>query len=98
MMIPPALATSARQGMPETMDHFGGEVEDGAQRSDSWSENPVACDLSISGLSHSYGVRAALSNVSFSVERGPFCALLGPNGARKSTLYSRLTRLIVTYS
>lgn len=50
--------------------------------------------LSISGLSHNYGARAALSDVHFDVEPGVFCALLGPNGAGKSTLYSRLTRLI----
>lgn len=50
--------------------------------------------LSISGLSHSYGSRTALSDVSFDVSPGTFCALLGPNGAGKSTLYSRLTRLI----
>ena len=50
--------------------------------------------LSISGLSHSYGARVALDQVSFDVEPGRFCALLGPNGAGKSTLYGRLTRLI----
>lgn len=54
----------------------------------------MASALSISGLSHSYGSRAALSDVSFDVSAGVFCALLGPNGAGKSTLYSRLTRLI----
>ena len=52
------------------------------------------CALSISGLSHDYGTRAALRQVSFSVAEGQFCALLGRNGAGKSTLYSRLTRLI----
>ncbi len=51
--------------------------------------------LSITGLSHEYGARAALCDVSFAVPKGGFCALLGPNGAGKSTLYSRLTRLIV---
>jgi len=50
--------------------------------------------LEISGLSHDYGERTALSDVGFSVDQGVFCALLGPNGAGKSTLYSRLTRLI----
>lgn len=50
--------------------------------------------LSVSGLSHTYGERQALSDVSFDVAKGTFCALLGPNGAGKSTLYTRLTRLM----
>jgi len=50
--------------------------------------------FSVNGLSHSYGERRALDNVSFDVAPGKFCALLGPNGAGKSTLFSRLTRLI----
>ncbi|MHA6261783.1 ABC transporter ATP-binding protein [Arenibacterium sp. CAU 1754] len=54
----------------------------------------MTAGLSVSGLSHSYGARQALSDVSFDVAQGTFCALLGPNGAGKSTLYSRLTRLM----
>lgn len=46
--------------------------------------------LEISGLSKHYGVTAALSNVSFSVERGAVLAVLGPNGAGKSTLFGCL--------
>lgn len=49
--------------------------------------------LAISGLSHSYGARKALDDVSFSVAPGSFAVLLGLNGAGKSTLFSLITRL-----
>lgn len=49
--------------------------------------------LSISHLSHSYGARKALDDVSFRVEAGGFTVLLGLNGAGKSTLFSLVTRL-----
>ncbi|TCN29561.1 ABC transporter family protein [Sinorhizobium americanum] len=38
----------------------------------------------------------ALDDVSFTVESGRFCALLGLHGAGKSALFALLTRLIVT--
>jgi ABC-2 type transport system ATP-binding protein len=49
--------------------------------------------LTVEGISHDWGARRALDDVSFSVESGRFCALLGPNGAGKSTLFGMLTRL-----
>src|SRR5215471_13868728 len=49
--------------------------------------------LSIGGVSHSYGARRALTDVSFSVGPASFTALLGLNGAGKSTLFSLITRL-----
>jgi ABC-2 type transport system ATP-binding protein len=49
--------------------------------------------LSIDGVSHSYGQRRALDNVSFAVAPASFAALLGLNGAGKSTLFSLVTRL-----
>ncbi len=57
--------------------------------------NGKSSGLSVSGLSYSYGARAALEDVAFHVPEGRFCALLGPNGAGKSTLFSLLTRLFV---
>jgi ABC-2 type transport system ATP-binding protein len=49
--------------------------------------------LSIQNVSHSYGARRALSDVSFDVAPASFTALLGLNGAGKSTLFSLVTRL-----
>ncbi len=49
--------------------------------------------LSIAGVSHSYGARKALDDVSFDVQPASFTALLGLNGAGKSTLFSLITRL-----
>ena len=49
--------------------------------------------LSIAGISHSYGPRRALVDVTFTVAPASFTALLGLNGAGKSTLFSLVTRL-----
>lgn len=49
--------------------------------------------LEIDHISHSYGQRKALNDISFAVGSGRFCALLGPNGAGKSTLFSLATGL-----
>ncbi len=57
------------------------------------SSDPDAVALAIEGVSHSYGTRRALQNVSFTVAAGSFTALLGLNGAGKSTLFSIITRL-----
>jgi ABC-2 type transport system ATP-binding protein len=49
--------------------------------------------LSVAHVSHSFGPRRALDDVSLSVGQGRFCALLGLNGAGKTTLFSLITRL-----
>ncbi|HWX61102.1 ABC transporter ATP-binding protein [Bradyrhizobium sp.] len=49
--------------------------------------------LSIDAVSHAYGARRALIDVSFAVAPASFTALLGLNGAGKSTLFSLVTRL-----
>ena len=54
----------------------------------------AAAALEVEGLSHRYGRRAALEDVSFAVARGSFTALLGPNGAGKTTLFGLVTRLL----
>ena len=53
--------------------------------------------LSVSGVSHAYGARKALEDVSLEVGAGRFCVLLGLNGAGKSTLFSLVTRLFGTH-
>lgn len=51
--------------------------------------------ISVNGLTHTYGKKVALDEVSFEIGQGSFCALLGPNGAGKSTIFSLLCRLYV---
>jgi ABC-2 type transport system ATP-binding protein len=54
--------------------------------------------LTVSGVSHAYGPRKALQDVSLSVPQSRFTALLGLNGAGKTTLFSLITRLFDTQS
>jgi ABC-2 type transport system ATP-binding protein len=49
--------------------------------------------LGVEHVSHAFGARRVLDDVSLSVGQGRFCALLGLNGAGKSTLFSLITRL-----
>ena len=58
------------------------------------SASPAA--LEVRNVTHFYGKRKALDNVSFNVAPGTFTVLLGLNGAGKSTLFSLVTRLYVT--
>lgn len=52
--------------------------------------------LEIRAVSHAFGPRRALDDVSLTVPAGRFVALLGPNGAGKTTLFSLATRLYST--
>jgi ABC-2 type transport system ATP-binding protein len=54
---------------------------------------PQAKPLIVAGLSHAFGKRQALRDVSFQLERGDRTMLLGLNGAGKTTLFSLITRL-----
>lgn len=49
--------------------------------------------LVVAGVSHSFGEKLVLNNVSLTVPQGTFAVLLGLNGAGKSTLFSLITRL-----
>jgi ABC-2 type transport system ATP-binding protein len=58
------------------------------------SVEPAA--LTVEGLSHAYGPRQALKEVTFAIEPATFTVLLGLNGAGKSTLFNLVTRLYGT--
>lgn len=49
--------------------------------------------LSVAGVSHAFGDRRALVDVSLEVPASSFTVLLGLNGAGKSTLFALITRL-----
>ncbi|HTS31522.1 MAG TPA: ABC transporter ATP-binding protein [Bryobacteraceae bacterium] len=51
--------------------------------------------IQVQNLTHRYGDRVALSNVSFEVKKGEIFALLGPNGGGKSTLFRILSTMMV---
>lgn len=54
---------------------------------------PAVPALSVANVTHAFGARKALDDVSLNVPAGSFTALLGPNGAGKTTLFSLITRL-----
>jgi ABC-2 type transport system ATP-binding protein len=54
---------------------------------------PAAPAVSVSGLSHRYGERQALRDLSLDVRRGEIFGLLGPNGGGKTTLFKVLATL-----
>lgn len=54
---------------------------------------PEPLALYVNGVSHNFGEKKALDNVSLEVPQGVFTVLLGLNGAGKSTLFSLITRL-----
>lgn len=55
--------------------------------------DPAVDALVVDGVSHRFGEKQVLDNVSLSVPRGAFTVLLGLNGAGKSTLFALITRL-----
>src|ERR1700743_3684000 len=58
------------------------------------SRKPIELDR----LSHSYGDRLALDNLSFAVRPAEIFGLLGPNGSGKTTLFRILSTLMVPSS
>jgi ABC-2 type transport system ATP-binding protein len=51
--------------------------------------------IQVQNLTHRYGDRVALSNLSFEVRPGEIFGLLGPNGGGKSTLFRILSTMMV---
>jgi ABC-2 type transport system ATP-binding protein len=52
--------------------------------------------LDVAGVSHSYGKKRALDDVTFSIRPATFAVLLGLNGAGKTTLFSLISHLYDT--
>lgn len=51
--------------------------------------------IEVTGLSKSYGQVCALNHLSFAVPQGSLCALVGPDGTGKSTLFRILATLLL---
>ena len=56
---------------------------------------PSRVPIELDRLSHSYGDRLALDNLSFAVRPAEIFGLLGPNGSGKTTLFRILSTLMV---
>lgn len=54
--------------------------------------------IEVKNLSFSYGTNAVLHDISFSVEKGAFLSILGPNGVGKSTLFRCVLGLLSNYT
>lgn len=54
--------------------------------------------IEVKNLSFSYGERPVLRDISFSVEKGEFLSILGPNGVGKSTLFRCVLGLLSGYT
>ena len=52
-------------------------------------------NLSLKGISFSYGSAAVLRNISLDVPHGDFLTVLGPNGSGKSTLFRLIDRILL---
>jgi ABC-2 type transport system ATP-binding protein len=55
---------------------------------------PNASAIEIAGLTHRYGEREAIRELSLRIDSGEIFALLGPNGSGKTTLFRVLSTLI----
>ena len=64
-----------------------------AGRTTSPTNRDATPSLVISGVSHAFGDKRVLDDVSLTVPQGAFVMLLGLTGAGKSTLFSLITRL-----
>jgi ABC-2 type transport system ATP-binding protein len=62
------------------------------------TEAALVAALSVEAVSHAFGSRQVLQDVSFSVAPGKVTLLLGLNGAGKTTLFSLITRLYYSAS
>jgi len=63
-----------------------------------WTQKSSIPAIQVESLSHRYGSRTALDNVSLEVRPAETFGLLGPNGSGKTTLFRILTTLMVPSS
>ena len=54
--------------------------------------------IEVKNLSFSYGDRPILQDISFTLEKGQFLSILGPNGVGKSTLFKCILGLLSGYT
>src|ERR1700760_712951 len=59
------------------------------------NDSAEAMPIELDRLSHNYGDRLALDNLSFAVQPAEIFGLLGPNGSGKTTLFRILSTLMV---
>lgn len=77
-----------------TIEQIGQESAT-ALESSQGSGNDTHLPIELDGLTHDYGSRLALNNLSFSVKPAEIFGLLGPNGSGKTTLFRILSTLMV---
>lgn len=74
-------------------------MEDTARATDATtktqSQMRVPFPIELEHLTHNYGTRVALNDLSFRVQPGEIFGLLGPNGSGKTTLFRILSTLMV---
>ncbi|HET9235143.1 MAG TPA: ATP-binding cassette domain-containing protein, partial [Candidatus Eisenbacteria bacterium] len=58
------------------------------------NEAEDAYAVRVTALSHRYGSRIALQNVTFAVRTGEIFGVLGPNGGGKSTMFRVLSTMM----
>jgi branched-chain amino acid transport system permease protein len=73
--------------------YLGDSAYEGRPRAENWTRGGKKEVLSTRGLTAGYGAAAALDNVDVSVEPGELVAVLGANGAGKSTMMRALSGL-----
>ena len=50
--------------------------------------------LKVENIEFSYGTEKVLQNISFEINKGSFCGIIGPNGSGKTTLIKILVKIL----
>lgn len=51
--------------------------------------------VEVTNLTKNYGKNTAVNDVSFTIEKGDICGILGPNGSGKTTIIKSICNLII---